>query len=138
MSFSLAPTKQLFIEIGVVLAVLALVFMGGRASRKPEIQVHDVEHRVEIQHETTTVVQKVDTSELKQMLTQFAQQVNKDVTKQIVTVVNRDGSKTVTETITDKTKTDTEKDAAAKTDVSTVATTTTAKTEDKMMDGGTQ
>lgn len=114
--------KRNIILGATVLVLLLASFAGGRYSAPAKIETHEIVKTVEIQHETTTVVQKVDLTELKSVLAQYAQQINKDVIKKIVTVVNKDGSKVVTEEIVDKSKTDTEK-------MSTNSTSTVVKNE---------
>ena len=112
--------------VAVVLAVVIFWVGYSVGHRRAPVQVREVEKRVEVQKQTMVVQQKVDISELKQVLTQYAQQVQKDVSTRRVIVVNKDGSKTITEERTDKSKTDTEK--ASDTKDAAASTTTTQKT----------
>lgn len=110
--------KLVFAAIGLV--VLIASFSAGRYSAPAKVVTVEKIKTVEVQHETTTIVQKVDLDELKQAITKMAETIQKNVVKKKVTVVDPDGHKTITEETTDQ----------SHTDVNTTHTTTdTTKTE---------
>lgn len=123
--------KHLAVAVGVVLAVVVAAFLLGR--RTAPVQTKEVTKTVEVQKQTTLVQQKVDIDELKQLLTQYAQNVQKNVDVKRVIVYQKDGTKTITEETVDKSKSDTEKSTVAtddaKTEKTTAATQTTETTK---------
>jgi hypothetical protein len=116
--------KQKLLAAGGAVVLLVGVFAAGRYSAPAKVVTVEKTKTVEVQHETTTVVQKVDLDELKQAISQIAENIQKNVVKKKVTVTTPDGSKTVTEVTTDTSRTDV--DTKETTTDTTKATSTTA------------
>jgi hypothetical protein len=115
-------TKRNIVIAAISLVLLCGSFAAGRYSSPSTVQYVDKIKTVEVQHETRVVEQKVDLSEIKSLIAQYAKSQQRDVFKKKVTIVDPNGGKTITEETTDKTKTDTQKTVSDHTDTKVVST----------------
>lgn len=99
----------------VLIVGMALAWGGGRLTAPTKVVT--TEKTVEIHHETVQTEKRLDLTELKTLMTQFAQNVQKNVVIKRIEDTRPDGTKHVTEETQDLSKTDTKTETSAKTDV---------------------
>jgi hypothetical protein len=92
-------------------------FAGGRFTAKPVTKTVEVEKRVEVIKEVSTVVQKVDIDEIKKIVAEMSKKTN--IIRERTVVVAPDGTKTETEKEIDKTETNTKTETASDTKTKT-------------------